>query len=54
MTQTKNGGWRMKPINSVKSIICAFFIIGTFIAAWPDKREERVTVSRPHQAVVPG
>lgn len=28
------------------------FILGTLIAAWPDKREEMVTVARPHQAVL--
>jgi cytochrome c-type biogenesis protein CcmF len=30
------------------------FIIGTFIAAWPDRREDRVTASRPHQVAVTG
>jgi len=28
------------------------FIIGTLIAAWPDPKEEMVTVARPHQVVL--
>ncbi|GIK55751.1 MAG: heme lyase CcmF/NrfE family subunit [Chloroflexi bacterium] len=30
------------------------FVIGTLIAAWPDRKEELVTVSRPHQTVLAG
>jgi cytochrome c-type biogenesis protein CcmF len=28
------------------------FVIGTLIAAWPDRKEELVTAARPHQAVL--
>jgi cytochrome c-type biogenesis protein CcmF len=30
------------------------FILGTLIAAWPDRKEELVAAARPHQVVLTG